>query len=91
MTALSDAMNLPLYQCIADFSDVPGIGTIAAAKGDITPYLDDAADQMSECDDEGRDCRVFRMDISSGRISDVTADARAVIDRRRWQRGIAAE
>lgn len=91
MTALSDAMNLPLYQCIADFSDVSGLGTIAAAKGDITPYLDDAADMVAECDDEGRECRVFRMELASGAISDVTADARAVIDRRRWQRGIAAE
>lgn len=91
MTALADAVNLPLYQCIADFSDVPGLGAIAAAKGDITPYLDDAADAMTECDDEGRECRVYRMELASGTISDVTADARALIDRRRWQRGIAAE
>ena len=90
MTALTDALALPHFHCIADFSAIARDGVIAAGK-DLRLNFDDACDDLMEFDRDGQEARVFRIEFAAGKVCDVTEDARAAITRWRYQRGIAAE
>jgi hypothetical protein len=96
MGNLRDTLKRPLYLCIADYSDVQPSRCGVAVYGDgLTETLDDAADDLAECQREGREARVFLLMLPTDGLSDkaidITAQCEAIIRQRCRERGIAAE